>query len=253
MKAYSRVTILKAISRLLEKGVVIKVPKDKKGRINHLYVNYKDAIFSLQENLGIFHYYYLGLIDKVIEVICSKLSEKGKIEYKIMSCVGLLYKLLELYKLLCIVYITSDIFLWSKRPLDNDTLHSKFEHFFNTMKDIHLELRKIPAAMRIKPEDGEEIVCNMLCSSRYGGSKQDLLKMLKYFERYNLCKDFEPVVDSFWVLSYSILPSIDSTYKKHQKNGTLRDWREIFKGSYHPKTEQDRALFQPGTDLEEGA
>jgi hypothetical protein len=42
--------------------------------------------------------------------------------------------------------------------------------------------------------------------------------------------------DSFWALSYPILPLIDPSYKKHQKDGTLKDWRNVFEGSYQPKT-----------------
>ncbi|MPZ07686.1 MAG: hypothetical protein GEU26_14930 [Nitrososphaeraceae archaeon] len=162
----------------------------------------------------------------------------GRIEYKTMSCVQLFHKLLELHKFLCIMYITSDIFLWSRRPLDNETLHNKFEHFFNTMKEIHFKLVEIPIEMGVKPEEREEIMCNKLCSSKYGFSKRDLFDMLKFFEKYNLGEDFEPVVDAFWALSYSILPLIDPSYKKYHKNGTLKDWRNIFEGSYQPKTKQ---------------
>ena len=78
----------------------------------------------------------------------------------------------------------------------------------------------------------------MLCSSEYRCSKIDLFNMLKYFEENNLSEALEPVVDAFWALSYSILPLIDFSYKKHQKNGTLRDWRNMFKGSYQPRTKQ---------------
>jgi len=235
---YSRVTVLIAITRLLEGGVIITIHNDKRNRINHLYVNFEKAIFSLQQNLGVFQYSYSELIDKAIERLFSKQVENGRIEFKTIPFVGLFYKLLGLYKFLCIMYITSDIFLWSSRPLDIDTLHNKFEHFFNTLKEIHHKLLEIPIRLGIKSEEIEEIVCSMLCKSKYGFSKGDLSDMLRFFEKYNLGEDFEPVVDALWALSYSILPLIDPSYKKHHKNGTLKDWRHIFKGSYKPKTKQ---------------
>ena len=145
LKDYSRMTILRAIARLLDRGV-IRTHRDKSSRINHLYVNLQKEIFSLGETLGIFQYSYSELIDEAIEVIYSKFSGKGRIEYR-TKCVQLVYKLTELYKFVCIIYITSDIFLWSRRPLDNDTLHYKFEQFFQTMKEIHYKLIEIASSL----------------------------------------------------------------------------------------------------------
>jgi hypothetical protein len=222
---------------LLDRGVII-THKYKKSRINHLYVNFQKEIFSLGETLGIFEYSYSELIDETIEVINSRLSEKVRIEHRTKSRVQLVYKLIELYKFVCITYITSDIFLWSRRPLDNDTLHYKFEHFFHAMKEMHYKLLEMASKLGLPPEEVEKIVCDMLCSSDYRCSKVHLFKMLKYFEKSNLSEALEPVVDAFWALSYSVLPLIDLSYKKYQKNGTLKDWRNLFKGIYQPRTKQ---------------
>ena len=248
LKIYSRVTILRTISRLLEKNAIITTRKSKRSRINHLYINYKEAIFSLQEYLGAFQYSYSELIDEAITVIRSRVFKKGNRVDRKISYLGLFYKLIELYKFLCIMYITSDIFLWSRRPLDNNTLHIKFGHFFNTMKKIHYELLEITTRLGIDPEEGEEIVCDMLWTSKYGFSKVDLFNLLKYFEKFNLGKDLEPVIDALWALSYPTLPLFDLPYKEYQKNGNLRDWRDLFKSGdglyYKPKTKQ---WFLPDT------
>lgn len=238
VKKYSRATIFRAIARLLERGVIITTHKDSRDRINHLHISFKKEIFSLEETLGVFQYAYSELIDVAINVIDLKLSGKEGKYSKAKSCVQLVYKLTELYKFVCITYITSDIFLWSRRPLDNNTLHYKFEHFFQTMKEIHYKLLEIASKLGLEPEEVEKIVCNMVVSSDYRCTKADLFNMLKYFEKNNLSKALEPVVDAFWALSYHVLPLIDLSYKKHQKNGTLKDWRNIFEGIYQPKTKQ---------------
>jgi hypothetical protein len=66
--------------------------------------------------------------------------------------------------------------------------------------------------------------------------------MLKYFEKYDLGKDLEPVLDAIWALSYPTLPLIDLSYKDYQEKGKLGDWRDLFKRSdgmyYEPKTAQ---------------
>lgn len=238
VKINSRMTIRGVIARLLDRGVIITTHKDKRSRIYHLHVNFQKEIFSLKETLGAFQYSYSELIDEAINVINLKLTEKEGKYSKAKSCVRLVYKLTELYKFMCITYFTSDIFLWSRRPLDNDTLHYKFEHFFQTMKEIHYKLLEIASRLGLEPEEVEKIVCNMVVSSDYRCSNADLFNMLKYFEKNNLSKALEPVVDSFWALNYHILPLINPSYKKHQKNGTLKDWRNMFKGIYQPRTKQ---------------
>jgi len=238
VRDYSRMTILRTITGLLDRGVIIVTHKHKRSRITHLYVNVPKEIFSIGETLGAFQYAYSELIDEAIEVLSSKLSAKGSIEYKTKSCLQLVYKLAELYKFVCITYITSDIFLWSRRPLDNDVLHYKFEHFFQTMKNIHSNLLEIASRLGIESKEVERMVCNMVVSSDYTCSKVDLFNMLKFFEKNNLSEALEPVVDAFWALSYPILPLINMSYRKHQKNGTLKDWRNMFKGIYQPRTKQ---------------
>ncbi|MGA7369283.1 MAG: hypothetical protein WBX01_09145 [Nitrososphaeraceae archaeon] len=238
LKDYSRMTVLRAIARLLDRGVIIATYEHKRSRITHLYVNVRKEIFSIGETLGVFQYSYSEFIDEAIGVIESKLSGKGGMKYKAKMCMQLVYKLTELYKFVSISYITSDIFLWSKRPLDNDTLHYKFEHFFHTMKEIHYKLLEMASRLGLDHEEAESMVCNMMVSSDYRCSKVDLFNMLKYFEKINLSNALEPVVDAFWALSYPILPLIDLSYRKHQKNGTLKDWRNMFKGIYQPRTKQ---------------
>jgi len=64
----------------------------------------------------------------------------------------------------------------------------------------------------------------------------------KYFEKFNLGKDLEPVIDALWALCYPTLPLFDLPYKEYQKNGDLRDWRDLFMSKdglyYEPKTKQ---------------
>ena len=136
------------------------------------------------------------------------------------------------------MYITSDIFLWHKRPLDNDTLHRKFEIFFKTTKKIHNKLLKI-----WPDSESESIVSLILFSGSFGFSKSYIEQMLERFEEYGLGDSAEPVLDALWKISYPILPLVDpSSYNEHPKNGTLKDWRVVLKddpeSKYKPKTEK---------------
>lgn len=231
----SRRTVYGAIDGLLEKGIIVNNRKGK-GR-NHLYVKHEEEILSIQENLGAFQSFYSELIDEMISIFQLKLSAKENRKEE-GTLIHLLSKIIKLYKFLCTVYITSDIILWHKRPLDNDILHAKFGLFFNTMKEIHNELCETLTKVGIE----QKIVYTILYNSDWRFSVGELFSMLKSFNRNGLGNHFEYVVDAIWVLSYPILPFIDPFYRKHYKSGTLRDWRNLFKASntlhYSPVTKQ---------------
>ena len=163
------------------------------------------------------------------------LKDKGE---EVLQYWNLLNALIYPYKYLCIMYITSDIFLWHRRPLDNDTLHRKFEIFFKTTKQIHNKLLKI-----WPDSESESIVSLILFSSSIGFSKSYIEEMLERFEEYGLSGSVEPVLDVLWKISYPILPLVDpSSYNEHLKNGTLKDWRAVLKddpeSKYRPRTER---------------
>lgn len=236
-KNYSRMPVLNTINKLLEKGLIIKEKDKNRKRTFHLFVNYQNIITSLKGELDAFKYFYFELLDQAIPVINNLLRDEGE-EVKSLQYWNLLNSLIYPYKYLCIMYVTSDIFLWHRRPLDNDTLHKKFEIFLKTTKKIHSKL------LEIWPDsESESIVSPILFSSSFGFSKSYIEEMLERFEEYGLGDSAEPVLDVLWKISYPILPLVDpSSYNEHLKNGTLKDWRAVLKNDpeskYKPKTEK---------------
>jgi predicted transcriptional regulator len=234
---YSRIPVLNSINKLLEKGLIIKEANNNRKRTYHLFVNYQNIVTSLREELAAFKHFYFELLDQAIPVINNLLKDESE-EGKYFQYWKLLNVLIYPYKYLCIMYVTSDIFLWHRRPLDNDTLHRKFEIFFKTTKKIHNKLLKI-----WPDSESESIVGLILFSSSFGFSKSYIEQMLERFEEYGLSDSVEPVLDVLWKISYPILPLVDpSSYNEHLKNGTLKDWRAVLKkdpeSKYKPKTEK---------------
>jgi predicted transcriptional regulator len=236
-KNYSRIPVLNTINKLLEKGLIIKEEDKNRKRTFHLFVNYQNIVTSLKEELDAFKYFYFELLDQAIPVINNLLKDEGE-EVKFLQYWNLLNALIYPYKYLCIMYVTADIFLWHRRPLDNDTLHRKFEIFFKTTKQIHSKL------LEIWPDsESESIVSPILFNSSFGFSKSYIEQMLERFEEYGLSDFVEPVLDALWKISYPILPLVDpSSYNEHLKNGTLKDWRAVLKddpeSKYRPRTEK---------------
>jgi predicted transcriptional regulator len=232
-KTYSRIPILKTMSRLLEKGLIKQENKSKKGTYS-LYVNYEDILVSLKQDLSAFEHFYSELLDHARPIIMRLLAnyDKKKSEFN-----ELIDAIIGPYRYLCMMYITSDLLLWNKRPFDNNTLHRKFAILFETVKKIHLELVKI-----IPGDKSEQIVRQLLFERSYGFNESHIMLILTTFKEYGLSQDAEAVVDILWKISYPILPMIyPSRYEKSFKDGTLRDWRKLLEGrtpsKYKPTTE----------------
>lgn len=141
------------------------------------------------------------------------------------------------YQYLCVMCITSDVFLWHKRPLDDETLHRKFAIFFETSKQIHTKLLKMwPYA------EFDSVILQILYNSPFGSYESRILHMLNTFEGYGLSQWSEPVIDVLWMISYPILLLIDPSYNKYFENGILKDWRKVLENNpqsnYKPKTER---------------
>jgi hypothetical protein len=235
-KDYSRMPILKTINKLLEDALIIK-EEDKTGkRIYHLFVNYQNIVISLRKELGAFKYFYFELLGQAMPVIKNLLKDEGE-QAKYFQYWNLLNALIYPYKYLCIMYVTSDIFLWHRRPIDSDTLNRKFVIFFKNTKKIHNKL------LELWPDsESESIVSYILFSGPFGFSESSIEQMLERFEEYGLSDSAEPVLDVLWKISYPILPLVDpSSYNEHLKNGTLKDWRVVLKNDpeskYNPKTD----------------
>lgn len=231
---YSRIPILNAINGLLEKGLIINRENNSKKGTYVLFVNYQDIVISLKEDLKLFEHFYSELLDHARPIIKRLLADFKNKETEFDN---LIEAIIGPYKYLCMMYITSDLLLWKKRPLDNDTLHRKFAILFETVKRIY------PEIINIIPGDKSELIATQLLFDKsYGFNESHILNMLITFKECGLSQDAEAVVDILWKVSYPILPIIyPSHYEKHFKDGTLKDWRNLLErrtaSKYKPTTQ----------------
>jgi predicted transcriptional regulator len=235
---YSRIPILNAISGLLDKGLIINRENNSKKGTYLLFVNHQDKVISLREDLKLFEHFYSELLDHarpiIIKLLADYKNKKSEFDNLIEAIIGP-------YKYLCMMYITSDLLLWNKRPLDNDTLYRKFTILFETVKKIYHEI------IKIIPDDKSELIAAQLLFDRsYGFNESHIMRILITFKEYGLSQDAEAVVDILWKVSYPILPLIyPSLYEKYFKDGTLKDWRKLLEDrpelKYRPKT---RMLYE---------
>ncbi|HEY7078837.1 MAG TPA: hypothetical protein VH500_03985 [Nitrososphaeraceae archaeon] len=230
---YSRKPIFNTRDGLLEKGFIIKKEDHANRRTYKLYVNYQNTVLSFRKDLENFKYWYCELLDFISPYLVNlSKNENNRREYN-----NLVKAIIEPYKYLCIMYLTSDLLLWNTRPLDDNTLHRKFAVFFETMRQIQIQIFRLFSKVGYNPT-----ATQLLFDSSYGFSELHLVKILETLKEYSLCDYAEPVVDILWKLSYPILPLIyPSRYEKHFKDGMLNDWRNLFKdkpeSTYKPRYE----------------
>jgi hypothetical protein len=141
-----------------------------------LFVNYQDIVISLKEELKYFEHNYCELLDFASQIMAK--LEKNRSDDNIYKITNILNALIAPYKYFCIMYITSDVLLWSRRPLDNYTLHAKFAMFFDTMKRVYGILHE-----RFPDVDSEPIAEQLLYDSSYGFYESNILHMLKTFDK----------------------------------------------------------------------
>lgn len=226
---YSRITILKTINGLLHKGFLLERKDNTKKRTYHLFVNNQNVAISMEKDLVVFEHFYINLLDFTSPYVMNLSKNKNKNNKSKLD--SLTEAIIGPYKYLCMMYITSDLLLWNSRPIDEDTLHRKFAAFFRIMKEIQIELNRLFANV-----DSNPIAIQLLINSSYGFDERNILYILKTFEEYALSDYAEPIVDALWKMSYPILPLIyPSRYEKQFKDGTLKDWRNLFLDESEPK------------------
>lgn len=235
---YSRITILNTINGLLEKGLIIS-KQDKRGTYQ-LYINYQNIIAPIKEDLDVFKCYYFELLENAVPIAKNLLLKAKKDTKRFSKFYDLLTALIGPYKYLCIMYVMSDIFLWHKRPLDDDTLHRKYAIFFKAAKEIHAKLVNLWPVYSASELDSP--VSEMLYSSAFGLYESHVLHMLKKFEEYGLSVWAERVIDVLWEISYPILPLIGLPYDEYLRTGVLDDWRKVLenysRSNYKPRTQK---------------
>jgi DNA-binding MarR family transcriptional regulator len=202
VKQYSRVTILKTIADLENEGF-IEISKDEhKPKKYHLYVNRKNVLVSLIEDLDHFKESFFNLIDETkgtLKTLNDNISVSKRIqEYNLIEA------LLMPYKCLINTCIMSDLVLRPKEPLDINILYKKFAIILTEIPEIQIKLyESISTPSRFYRED--EIYAKIFESGLQSLTQDNMYNMLDTFEKHNLSKSAEQVLDIVWKMSMPLL------------------------------------------------
>jgi hypothetical protein len=256
----SRMTVVKLINHLIEMRMLIVRRDDSNQHIQHLYTNNEHVVLALINDLEFFRLVYFRLIDETSKKLKELWLEFGKkVSLKQYDDVGhtsplwknmwgLLEALLMPYKNLIMMYISSELLLWQKNPVDKETLRNEFAIVAGSMIEIQTKLNENITDLFSTQSWRVSYLAPLnssLCSPESGLSRQHIISFLRKYGPFKMGAFVEPVLDILWKISYPVLPHVDPFYASINLE-TLKDWRNIItedeEFNYRPKTTQSKNL-----------
>jgi hypothetical protein len=224
--------------------------------VHPLYTNSEHIVLSLFNDLEFFKQVYFRLIEETTKNLIKSCTRsppdtdtgrhfRGNLMWDPLEALLFPYKYL--------MYITSDLLLWQKRPLDKDTVHNKFAVVYDGLKEIHTKLHEsITPLITSQDRDLQRPLNSELYHIQSGLTKKQIETLLDIFEHFGLVKFVEPVLDVLWKISYPVLSHLDPMLPKEDRlyasidREALKDWRNIISESkefnYIHKTTQSKNL-----------
>lgn len=210
---YARVTIYRAINRLVDYGV-ITVELDKKSNRKHrLYVNDASLIVSVTHDIKKFNKSYINLIKTAARVYKNMVTRSDP---KYVGILGnaLLYSqtvsdnLITILKHFITSYSLYAVFEWPKTIKDTEGLNRLYLTAFQSFNEIFSELANyVPFHLRERSEKIQYLNRNLM--SLYGEFEM-YESIITNFHRYDLDMEFDIVMSNLF--TGSKMP---------------REWREI--------------------------
>ncbi len=221
---YSKKPVLKIIKKLEEYKMITVTPDKVNSQTHHLFVNNENILIYLIEHIDSFKQAYFTIIDGVqkLEGMISNMDLPDKSD--LLRSIILPFKAFTLL-------MQYNLIGQLGTPSDKSTLDKKYSIFQSTMQEIHLKLYE-SKILKMLPNDEILILIHLFANNSNGLRPEDIIEMQKTFEQYRLREDIEKVLDALWYLSYSILPSIHSHYRRFDAK-QLKDWRKVISKFNH--------------------
>ena len=227
VKEYSRMTILNAIADLKRDGFIEWFKDEHRNKKHHLFINRKNELVSLIEYLDHFKKSFFNLLDEAKAIIKS-LNDKIGVSNRSQEY-DLIDALLMPYKFLINTWIMSDLILRHKEPVDKNIVNQKFAVISATIPEIQIKLYKsISTLSRFYGED--EVYGKMFKSGLQALTPDSIYSMLQTFEKHDLSKSAEEVLDIVWKIGIPLLRVIiNSTFTVFipAEPERLTDWRKL--------------------------
>jgi hypothetical protein len=234
----SRITVLKALDKLVQFKLIIATKDKRNSQIHHLYINKEDVFISVSQNLQEFKNAFFVLLDKTIEEARHIPTRDDKI--RIFS---MLYDdFLIFYNHILGLHITYGLSKWPDEIKDHETASRLYTVIFSRMLEVH---KKIFDIIRIISDEiyNDEIMYNRIVSrpqkqfiiSPYLLTPKFMVEVTEKADKYGLRSEVEAVLDISWKIVHEISPpgrEVMRVVNRMMDKGIpieleLRNWRRI--------------------------
>jgi predicted transcriptional regulator len=230
----SRLTVLNCLERLEENKMIV-LRKDKpNSQIYHLYINKEDTIVSIIQDLIDFVAAFLKLLQRVKEIL-KELEVKANnsqtapgFRVTLRSAEEeLLSSIIFIYKNLVDVYIPSALLKWPKITDDNESLDRLNNTFFAKLKEIQFKIGEVIATSN--KTDPTSIFKDFLVYERDEIDLSSYYEIFQTFKNFGLKKEFEPVMDLLWKISFDFIPFQHYllSWGYNENDEILKDWKKM--------------------------
>ncbi len=217
----SRKTVYKDLSILIKDQMIV-VRKDKPNSQTHyLYINKDNLFLSTTTDLDEFKKVFFVLLDKAkgkykeLQLKRSRVDYIPAIEYTLSS------SLYDIYKYFINVYILHSLFKWPETTKDKEILNKLNTTFLICLQEIQSKISEAMISVFRPSQEKKKFIESMgkqifTPQDRFFG---DMLRTSKFL---GIDKEYEPVIDHLWRISFEY---IDFGTKKRKQD--LKNWRKV--------------------------
>jgi hypothetical protein len=194
----------------------------------------EDTIVSIIQDLIDFVAAFLKLLQRVKEIL-KELEVKANnsqtapgFRVTLRSAEEeLLSSIIFIYKNLVDVYIPSALLKWPKITDDNESLDRLNNTFFAKLKEIQFKIGEVIATSN--KTDPTSIFKDFLVYERDEIDLSSYYEIFQTFKNFGLKKEFEPVMDLLWKISFDFIPFQHYllSWGYNENDEILKDWKKM--------------------------
>jgi hypothetical protein len=232
----TRIPVLEDLDDLEGNGHIV-LRKDKPNSAKYrIYLNEDDYTSTLFQELSSFKESYVGLIrasKNVFDVYEDKIRKADQevhwpfIEKMLKPEEELLEGLFSIYIFVVKFYSVIKIFQWHRNLSDPELISNLHRMAFNALEEIQVKMFDLHKSLFIFGEYKDAEIF-------YGMFRHDdvpdlrfFSKIYRLFQRLDLEKEFEPLMDLLWKISYELIPFQGYREVLNLKNKDTGDWKTI--------------------------
>lgn len=248
-KFSSRITVLKHIQHLVDNKSIILRREKRNSQIYKIFINIEDIQAALHIELSKFESSYSILLDasllrfEEIESRFKGLDEDAQWPW-IQKCLKLeeelLAPLIQIYILIHNIFTVVKAFEWQNELPDKNASSDLYSTAQRFLREIQQKLFDTIKQIHVFRNYNEKIMSFDLLNYSIKPSIDSFSQMLQIFQGWELVREFSPIMDTLWKMTFNSI-SFDGSHFLKVKKKERSNWKIVL--SQHPRFPVDQTLL----------